>query len=361
MDSETSITASTSQALNFELCQLEALVAHRVGNKNNEQDFIAGTELLSTKDGKLNKLLLTYFLKSFVAPELYQFTFSNGDFRMNPLYAFACDMFDKTELFLPRSVDMARLLYDLSTHPQIRSGDLFVAAFSNVVVGAQSTRAIGLFKSERKADFLKLDHDQDGFYLFSEKGIQINKLDKGCLIFDLERENGFRIAMIDRVNKGNDAQYWKDQFLQISPCNDSFHQTREFMQCTRDFLMKEVAHDVPMSKAEQIDLLNRTAEYFKEHEQFNKAEFESAVFQEPAVIESFRHYTADNLRELPMEADGGFDISSHAVKKYARNYKSVLKLDKNFHVYIHGDRELIKQGQEEDGRKYYKIYYQEEH
>ena len=55
-----------------------------------------------------------------------------------------------------------------------------------------------------------------------------------------------------------------------------------------------------------------------------------------------------------------FAISPHAVKKQARVFKSVLKLDKNFHIYIHGDRSLIERGTEKDGRKFYKIYYREE-
>jgi hypothetical protein len=49
-----------------------------------------------------------------------------------------------------------------------------------------------------------------------------------------------------------------------------------------------------------------------------------------------------------------------AVKKQERIFKSVLKLDKNFHIYIHGDRELIEQGMDADGRKFYKIYFEEE-
>ena len=48
------------------------------------------------------------------------------------------------------------------------------------------------------------------------------------------------------------------------------------------------------------------------------------------------------------------------MKKQARAFKSVLKLDKNFHIYIHGDRNMIEQGIDNDGRKFYKIYYQEE-
>jgi hypothetical protein len=39
--------------------------------------------------------------------------------------------------------------------------------------------------------------------------------------------------------------------------------------------------------------------------------------------------------------------------------KSVIKLDKNVHIYIHGNRDVVEQG--EDGKgKYYKIYYKEE-
>jgi hypothetical protein len=52
-------------------------------------------------------------------------------------------------------------------------------------------------------------------------------------------------------------------------------------------------------------------------------------------------------------------FSESAVKKQARVFKSVIKLDKNFHIYVHGNRELIEQGTDEKG-KYYKVYYKEE-
>jgi len=55
-----------------------------------------------------------------------------------------------------------------------------------------------------------------------------------------------------------------------------------------------------------------------------------------------------------------FAISESAVKKQARSLKRIIKLDKNFDILIHGTRDLIEQGIEEDGRKYYKIYYREE-
>ena len=62
-----------------------------------------------------------------------------------------------------------------------------------------------------------------------------------------------------------------------------------------------------------------------------------------------------------IELPDRFDISTQAVKKQNRVFKSVLKLDKNFHVYIHGDKSLIERGYDEKtGKKFYKIYYDEE-
>ena len=42
-----------------------------------------------------------------------------------------------------------------------------------------------------------------------------------------------------------------------------------------------------------------------------------------------------------------------------RSIKRVIKLDKNFDIYIHGNSELIEQGEDNKG-KYYKVYYNEE-
>lgn len=38
--------------------------------------------------------------------------------------------------------------------------------------------------------------------------------------------------------------------------------------------------------------------------------------------------------------------------------KAVVALDRNFHIYIHGNREKIEEGKDEKG-KYIKLYYDE--
>jgi hypothetical protein len=115
-----------------------------------------------------------------------------------------------------------------------------------------------------------------------------------------------------------------------------------------------------LTRAEQIDLLNRSVDYFKTNEEFNKAEFEEIVFQDKEVIDAFRNYDSNYREQNELQMDDNFGISPYAVKKQARVFKSVLKLDKNFHIYIHGDKNLIERGVDNDGRKFYKIYYEEE-
>jgi len=116
-----------------------------------------------------------------------------------------------------------------------------------------------------------------------------------------------------------------------------------------------------MSKAHKIDLLNRSVDYFKKGDQFDKEEFEQDVLFHPNVIESFQKFDRNYRRENELELADNFDISAQAVKQQARAFKSVLKLDKNFHIYIHGRRDMIEKGYDEvNGKKFYKLYFDEE-
>lgn len=339
---------------------IEKVSVHSVGNKTNGEELLLSKSLLAISDLKVRELLFKFFLTPFASPEFYSFTFSNGDFTLNPLFNFASQMFDTSKTFQKNSVNVAKHLYELSVHPQIKSGDLFLAYFTDISIEDEVTDAVGIFKSENRQAFLKLKSSQDDFSIVYDDGINIEKLDKGCLIFNTDKETGYKVCIIDKANKSAEAQYWKDNFLQLKPCSDDYHHTKEFMNITKTFVTKQLSEEFEVSRADQIDLLNRSVDYFKTHESFDKKEFEKDVFQDAGIIKSFRKFDDIYRNENQIEVEDNFDISLQAVKKQARVFKSVLKLDKNFHIYIHGDCELIEQGVEKDGRKYYKIYFNEE-
>ena len=101
-------------------------------------------------------------------------------------------------------------------------------------------------------------------------------------------------------------------------------------------------------------------DYFKTNTDFIQDDFEQMIFEDAEVRQSFQNYNNEVRNQQKLTAVPSFEISNQAVKAQARSFKSVLKLDENFHVYIHGDKNMIEKGEEQDGRKFYKIYYEEE-
>ena len=92
---------------------------------------------------------------------------------------------------------------------------------------------------------------------------------------------------------------------------------------------------------------------------FDYDQFTKEVLEDDNVIESFGNFKSEYEQDMQVSIAEDFAINEAAVKKQSRSYKSVIKLDKNFHIYVHGDRKLIETGQDEKG-KYYRLYFEEE-
>ena len=340
--------------------ELTHLSAHHIGNKTNGDDLaVSKEELEVTDDVRLQ--LQKFFLGSFVSEEVFRFSSTDGDFRKNPLFQMVTDMFESSKVFHLRTIQVARHLYEVSTHPQIKAGDLYVAYFTNVKIDDEETDAIGIFKAESQHSFLQLHRKRDGnFSLDCQSGISMDKLDKGCLIFRTQAGDGFRLSIIDRTGKSHDAQYWKELFLRAEPVHNHFQSTKNVLDIAREFVTDQMGEEFDVSRADQAGYLKKSIDYFKTRDEFNRHEFEKEVFEDPDLIKSYKKFDRDYRSRFNFDDEQVFDISREVVRKQSRVFKSVLKLDKNFHIYIHGDRSLIERGTEKDGRKFYKIYYREE-
>ncbi|HTO14845.1 MAG TPA: nucleoid-associated protein [Edaphocola sp.] len=337
---------------------LQEFIIHKIGNKSLDENLFL-TKKTILLDDELKNILNSYFFSSFKNEERYKLH-HEFDINLNEVYNCTSKIFDDVNCLQEQSENIAKHLYDQSDHPNIKSGELYVAYFTNCIVDGVETEAIGIFKSENRDIFLDVKQNFEGFDISSKQGININKLDKGCFIFNLKKEEGYILSIIDNTNKSKDAQYWKDNFLKVIILNNEFHQTNQFLTLARQFVSKQLDEDFEITKTDKIDLLNRSVDYFKNHENFDKDEFEEQVFADDEVIQSFRKFDNVYREENKLELDDNFFISENAVKKQSRIFKSVLKLDKNFHIYIHGNKDMIEQGTDDDGRKYYKIYYEQE-
>lgn len=341
---------------------LAQLSIHRVGNKLQDEFYVLSDNSLQIEDELLSNLLMQYYLKPFEkVNEVYRFMHSS-DMNLNELFHFSTETFKEKGRFHEVSQQITKYLYDLTNHPKIKSGELYVAYFNNVQLEGELLDVIGIFKSETKETYLKVYPEDSGFNLgYEQDGINIQKLDKGCLIFNTEKEEGFKVLVVDQTNRAGEAVYWKDEFLQLKIRNDSFNQTNNTLSVYKSFVTNKLEDDFEMNKADKIDLLNRSMKYFKEKESFELDEFSNEVLGNPQAIESFKNFKQNFEKEFDTEIADSFDISSPAVKKQARVFKSVLKLDKNFHIYIHGNKELIEKGFDDDkSMNFYKVYFKEE-
>lgn len=349
--------------ITFSQATLAELSIHRIGNKLQDEFYSLSDNSMQIEDEMLKQLLLKYFLFPFEkVNEIYRFTHPNNDLNLNEVCHFAADIFEDGSLFHENTKNLATYLYEISNHPKIKSGELYVAYFENVQIEGDLHDAIGIFKSETKESYLKVYPQQNGFELsYEQEAININKLDKGCLIFNTEKEDGFKVAVIDQTNRSAEAVYWKDEFLKLKIRNDNYNQTQNVLGVYKNFVTQKLDEDFEVSKTDKIDLLNRSMKYFKEKESFDIDEFANEVIANKEGIESFKSYKKSYEEEFDAQIADSFDISDAAVKKQAKAFKSILKLDKNFHIYIHGNKELIEKGFDDDrSMNYYKVFFRDE-
>lgn len=348
--------------LSFSNAQLCTLAAHTVGNKTMDEPLTL-TESIIELDENVNSLLLQYFVSPFKNSGEYYHLSHPSELALNEVYSFVSRIFEEPERFMELSQSLAKHLYEKSDHPKIKQSDFYVAYFTDCVAEDEVVECIGLFKSENKQKFLKVFTNNEGYELEAAEGIDIHKLDKGCLIFNTEKEKGYLVTIVDSLSpKQNEARYWKEEFLNAKNREDNYFHTQGYMKMYHHFVDEKLKEEYDVTRADEIDIKNRTVNFFKEKEKFDFQEFAEEVIQQPEIVDKFREYKEEYQEQNQFTIADEFDISSKAVKKQSNIFKSIIKLDKNFHIYIHGKKEYIERGVDETtGMNYYKLLFSEEH
>jgi hypothetical protein len=345
--------------MNISNAKLEVLTLHHIGNKSDDALFFTSANTVPLSDELKERLTLFYLQKFTAAQDRYRFWHAD-ELKYNEVYNYAATIFSDKTQFGKTSSAIARHLYEHTEHPGIKPGELHVVLFSGITYAEQAVDVIGIFKTENKAGFFEVSDDASQLSLLYKEGIDVNKIDKACLIIDTAAAEGFELCVIDNQNKKDTTKYWMDDFLSVIQVSNEYSQTNELLNLTKKYITQQFADDFEVAKTDQIDLLNRSIDYFKNHDQFDKDDFEQTVFYHPETIQSFRRFDEQYRQQNELDIEDNFEISMNAVKKQARIFKSVLKLDRNFHIYIHGNKEMIEKGVDENGRKFYKIFYEQE-
>jgi len=343
--------------ITYSTALIKEMIVHFVGNPSQDEPLTISEAHLEINDNN-HEILVDYLLKSFKPEAFYHFAPGNL------VYDGINMIFKNAGEFIKASEQIASHLYDVSSHPKILSGDLFVAHIEKVNVNGEFFDAIVLLKAEQEDKFLQVEWAGNQSTVEFSEAYRLDRVDKACLILSAEPGDGYRVLVVDKTNGNNaEAQYWVDAFLELEAVEDSYHHTSQYMNMTREFVKEQLPEDFQVNASEQIALLNRTSKFFKEKDAFEFNNFADEVLKQPEVVSAFKKFTDsyNNNEEGDHSITEAFDINKTAVKKHAGMFKSILKLDKNFHVYVHGNRQLIEKGfDEEKGMNYYKLFFSNE-
>ncbi|WP_346354878.1 nucleoid-associated protein [Azotosporobacter soli] len=349
--------------LNIAKAKLTALSIHRVGNRLRDEGMTLSNQPYQIEDAELEEALLKYFLSSFKTGALHRFDHP-ADLHLNEIYMYICDMFIREESFHQQSQHICRYLYDVSDHPQIKGGEVYIARFSDCEIDGQLVDAIGIFKTEHKATYLQVEERGARFSLDCHKGINIKRLDKGCLIFNLDSMAGFRVMAVDGISKNDEAQYWKERFLRIQPVADEYFHTLNCLEICRDFA-EQACVQGKADRKDQAVLMSSAIGYFGRSETFNIDEFAAEVIREPERIQEFKEH-----RELYQMNQGApsvdsFTVSAPALRNAKRRYRNQIKLDTAMEIRLsegtEGLEDNLERGYDEArGMYYYKLFFHNE-
>ena len=330
---------------------IKAAVVQRVGNKSND-DGVSFSDSLCQMDS-VEEPFLKLINSSFKFDDWKEFYYID-DLELNPTFRFVTKIFDDESCMVQQANNLARHLYEQSIHPNIKIGEFYVVLLDNCEVDGAPTQAIGLFKSEVRETVLTVKMEKNRLVLSSEMGMSLKKLEKGCVVFNVDKENGYKVAVVDNTGSNTDAHYWVDNFLHVRNCNDDYHETERLMAMCTGFVeqLKE------QSVVEGAVAAKKTALAFSLGEPIQMDDLAELICQngeQKQVFEAFRQSYEEEFGDFAKEVN---------VVKKATNNKPVkrmntLKLGADFEVKVLNPEARIEYGfDKRSGTKFYTLYYE---
>ncbi len=344
--------------INLYNAQIESLSVHRIGNKSrNEEMFLSDTSY--KLDDEMTPMIKEFFLKPFREKEENYFQFAHEvDLEYNEMFKFASNVFENSNRSHSVSKNITEHLFQQSNHPHIKNGEVYIAYFKNVSIDNVVVDAIGIFKSEIKSDFIELDKNENHLDIVLKQGIALDKLDKGALIFNYKKEEGYKILCVDQNRY--DARYWLEHFLSVDAFQDENFFTKKYLKFCQDFA-KDIVFPAE-DKKEEVMFMNRSVNYFAKNDQFEETNFLNEVLDNPDLIPEFKNYKVDKGAKYSIEDVSDFPISNSAVSDARKKIKNVIVLDTNITIKLdfinpESAEKYLEKGWDEERQMYYYLAY----
>lgn len=337
-----------------EYIKISSLTVHRVGNKAAVEGVELSEKPVDIGDS-LAEILKGYFLMAFKDDEKYHFTHPT-DIKLNSVFTYVNNIFTGVSGFHEQSRNIAKFLYEKSEHPNIKRGDFYVIYLKDCILDGETVDAVGLFKSENKDIFIQINPVSGGFSVESQTGMSINKLDKGCLIFNTQEENGYVVCVVDNSNRC-DAKYWVNDFLQLKRVEDDYSQTEQAVALCKNFI-KQLPEDY--DKASRATMMNKVMESL-DGNNVSLGSIANHVFEQTGAADAFMAYADEFQEKQEMSFMNVFQGKSEVLGRRKISTVTKIKLDNNFEINVLGGEDNLERGYDEErGMRYYTLYFEKE-
>lgn len=337
---------------------IETLSIHRVGNKSRNEALFLSDQPYVLND-EITPLIKEFFFKSFRDKEENYFQFVHDiDLDYHDMYNFSSEIFTDPRKLHEVSKKITKHLFEQSNHPHIKNGEVYIAYLTNLNIDNNVVDAIGIFKSELKNDFLQFEEKDTVLEMILQQGVSLNKLDKGCIIFNHKKEEGYKILTID--SNRYDARYWLEHFLSIDTFQDENFITKKYLKFCQNF-----AKDVVLpaeDKKEEIMFMNRSVNYFAKNDDFEETNFLNEVLDNPDLIPEFKNYKVDKGEKYSIKDMTSFPIANAAVNDARKNIKNIINLDTNIQIKMNfinpeSAEKYVEKGWDDEKQMYYYLVY----
>jgi hypothetical protein len=276
-------------------------------------------------------------------------------------------IFSDNEIDLKLFKRLSDSLYDASSHnTRFKQGEFLGVLLENVSYGGEFLApTLALIKVQEKSTFLKIENNDANSVVVPEFGIN-GKIEIGAIVLPIGDNN--IVFSIDTITKSGDLSFWEEYFLRLEPIQNDYFYTNHWMIIASEFIKSTLKFSLSQPQTVVIECLNRAGVYFKEQTDFHEEQFAKFIFQNiegldfEAAEELLYQKSEEYVNQYSVELLDTFALSNQAVKEKLKIFKSTIKLDTNFKIDVASTRsDLIENGfDEKTGKKYYKIFYDQE-
>lgn len=340
--------------MKIKIGNINHMIVHYVGNNSRDEGVSFSEKELDFTD--ISSDITSMLVKSFDTKEPCHFYFEST-LALNPIYTFVKTIFDDVSRFQEQSEFIAKILYEKTSHPMTKSGELNIVYLSDCEIDGKKTDAIAMLKTENKQPAYQYFHTEHGYEIKKSEVISFSKVEKGCLIFNVNEENGYVVFSVDKKSKGIQSKYWKDDFLHVMTDATSYSQTKNFLNSCKAFIADNYSDE---SKVEKANLISKVRKALGQAETVSVHDFSKEIFGEGGLDKQFESYLSSKENPCQMQ-DIDIHIEMPLVKKKSSLPKTTLYLDSNFEINILGGHDKIVQGFDEAaGMNYYQFFYNKE-